>query len=151
MSNSTPYSITIYWSCSSHSILLNNSQELLEVEVTQIGYFRTPLSSEAHFLLCTIIQEQGREMDYWSLTVIESEEQTKTFLSNLLLQQLFEKTFPGTPATCLCWTLNLGETKILFQIQGCLEPAACCLLPPACNGRSFIWHTPFQNIALMPC
>ena len=28
---------------------------------------------------------------------------------------------------------------------------ACCLLPPACNGRSFIWHTPFQNIALMPC
>ena len=106
--------LTIYWSCSSHSILLNNSQELLEVEVTQIGYFRTPLSSEAHFLLCSILQEQGIEMDYWSLTVIESEEQTKTFLSNLVLQQLFEKTFPGTPATCLCWTLNLGETKILF-------------------------------------
>ena len=73
-------------------------------------------------------------MDYWSLTLIESEEQT--FLSNLVLQQLFEKTFPGTPATCLCWTLNLGETKILFQIQGSLEPAACYLLP-AMGGPSY--------------
>ena len=87
-------------------------------------------------------------MDYWSLTVIEFEEQTKMFLSKLLLQQLFEKTFPGTPATCLCWTLNLGETKILFFFK---SRAVWSLLPPACNGRSFIWYTPFRNIALMPC
>ena len=69
---------------------------------------------------------------------------------NLLLQQLFQQTFPGVPANCLCWSIELDGPIFKPRFACSILSPACAGLTVVCNGRFFIWHIPSQNRALMP-